>query len=163
MKGKEALMLLAILGVGFWAITRWAGQGSTASRLLSPITSRFGVAPVAKPAETAGANQHGKPDRAKRSTRKRSDSTVSDSAFPDEPSTITVMVPSAHYPKPEELKLGSTGTDIRSQFGEPSARVAGVRDGVLMERYYYLNGDRTLLTVATLQNGLLVSAQSQRR
>jgi len=162
MKGKEILMLLAILVVGLWAITRWAGPGSTAASLLAPITSRLGITPAVKPEETPATKQ-AKTDRGKRSIRKSIGSSETDSSLADEASTITVMVPSAHYPKPEELTLGSTGTDIRSQFGEPSARIAGVRDGVLIERYYYMNGDRTLLTVATLKNGVLVGAQSQLR
>jgi hypothetical protein len=164
MKGKELLMLLAILGVGLWAITRWVGgPGSTASRLLAPITSRFGAAPAAKAPEKPAPKDESKTSHPKRRSPKAGAPSETDSAFPDEPSTITVLVPSAHFPTPEELKAGTAGTDIRSQFGEPSARVAGVRDGVLLERYYYLNSERTKVTVATLQNGVLVSAQSQLR
>lgn len=161
MKAKEILMLLAILVVGFWAITRWLAPGSTASSLLSPITSRFGTPAAAKPAE----NTPKEPTKVRRKhgTSKAGGSAATDSAFPDEPSTITVLVPSAHFPEPEELNMGMTGTEIRSQFGEPSARVSGVRDGALLERYYYLNSDRTRVTVATLNNGVLVGAQSQMR
>jgi hypothetical protein len=164
MKGKELLMLVAILGVGLWAITRYVeGPGSTASSILAPIITRFGAGPAAHDVPKPDTKEEGKKGHAKAKRSKASGTANTDSAFPDEPSTITVLVPSAHYPTPEELKIGSTGTDIRSQFGEPSARVAGVRDGFLLERYYYLNSDRTRVTIATLRNGLLVSAQSQSR
>lgn len=156
------LMLTAILAVGLWAITRWfGGPGSTASTLLAPITSRFGAPMVAKPQDKP-AKERDQVGLAKHSTPKAKGLAASN-AFPDEPSTITVLVPSAHFPAPDDLKVGNTGTEIRSQFGEPSARVVGVRDGVLLERYYYLNSDRTRVTVATLNNGVLVSAQSQLR
>lgn len=164
MKGKELLMLLAILGVGLWAITRWAGgPGSRASSILAPIASKFGIAAPAKPAEKMSSEQNPKADGQKRTRHRSKSSSGMDSAFPDEPSTITVLVPSAHYPTPGELKLGSNGAEIRSQFGDPSARVSGVRDGVLLERYYYLNSERTRVTVATFNNGVLVSAQDQPR
>jgi hypothetical protein len=164
MKGKELLMLLAILGVGLWAITRYiGGPGSTAASILAPITSRFGVGAAAKSVARPETKEEGKGGRTKAKRSKASGTVSTDDAFPDEPSTLTVLVPSAHYPTPEELKIGSTGSDIRSEFGEPSARIAGVRDGVLLERYYYLNSDRTRVTVATMKNGLLVSAQSQLR
>jgi hypothetical protein len=162
MKGKELLMLLLILGVGTWAITHWLGGGSGVPDLLSPIASRLGGATPAKPAEKP-AEKEAKAVTKKRRGGQGSSPAATDTAFPDEPSTITVLVPSSHYPGADDLKLGSTGTEIRSEFGEPSARVSGVRDGYLLERYYYMNNERTRVTIATLKNGVLIGAQTQVR
>lgn len=157
-------MLLAILGVGLWAITRWVGgPGSTVSSILAPIAGRFGDGSPAKPAPKTSSEEENKKDKPKHTGRRTNTLAATNSAFPDEASTITVLVPSAHYPALEELKVGSTATDVRSQFGEPSARVSGVREGVLLERYYYLNSERTRVTVATFKNGVLVGAQEQQR
>jgi hypothetical protein len=38
--------------------------------------------------------------------------------------------------------------------------IAGMRNGRVLERYYYMSADRTHLTTATIENGVIVSAES---
>lgn len=75
-------------------------------------------------------------------------------------SETVVYVPTPGFPTRKDFRIGAKGSEIRSQYGEPTARVTEMRDGRVFEHYYYFNPDRTQLTMATLENGLVISAES---
>jgi hypothetical protein len=76
------------------------------------------------------------------------------------PAITIVQVPADHpFPNPESFKMGSTGSEIRAAFGEPTMDIAGTRNGRFRERFYYVSKDGAHLTVATVENGALVSAE----
>ncbi len=160
-------MLLLILGVGLWGANHWLGRSSFSVGALasSPLAQKIFPGLAAKAANKPEVKKQVAEVRSTKVKVRRSNSSAAsaDLALPYDPSVTTVLVPSSYYPAVGDLKPGSKGTEIIARFGEPSARVAGVRDGDLFERYYYLNHERTEMTVATLSNGILVSAQSMLR
>jgi hypothetical protein len=89
------------------------------------------------------------------------DSAKGDLAFNGFPTSETqVDVPMPKFPFRTDFPRGATGVQIRARYGEPTARTTEIIDGHLLERYYYFNNDRTQLTMATLENGVIVSAAS---
>jgi hypothetical protein len=75
-------------------------------------------------------------------------------------SETEVDVPMPKFPVRTDFPRGATSLQIRAQYGEPTARTTEMHDGHLFEHYYYFNNDRTQLTVATFENGVIVSAES---
>jgi hypothetical protein len=67
------------------------------------------------------------------------------------------------FPAGDDFSAGSTGDQIRAQFGEPTARVTEMIDGRVAERYYYYNRDHTKLTMARLRGGVIVSAEDHQK
>jgi hypothetical protein len=49
---------------------------------------------------------------------------------------------------------------VIAKYGQPIARVSGVEDGRLIERFYFLRPDRTRITIAILRSSVVVSAES---
>ena len=89
------------------------------------------------------------------------DQAVSPAAVP--PSAAATALPTRPdlpFPVPSTLKTGSTTTEIRATFGAPFINIAGTSDGHVLERFYYVNRDRTQLTVLTMKNGKLASSES---
>ena len=78
-------------------------------------------------------------------------------------SVVEINSPAPHFPDTKDLRAGLTGDQIIAEFGQPTARVTTSEDGRLVERYYYLNRERTRLIVANLQNGQVVSADKSPR
>jgi hypothetical protein len=73
--------------------------------------------------------------------------------------TTVVPVPwAASIPRPGQLMIGATTSELRRSFGEPMLETALLRDGRLIQRYYYFNNDQTQFTMATLENGRVVSS-----
>jgi hypothetical protein len=66
------------------------------------------------------------------------------------------------FPTRTDLPVGSSGVGIRAKYGEPTARVTEMHAGQLLERYYYFNSDRTQMTVATLEGGIITGAEAYR-
>ncbi len=64
------------------------------------------------------------------------------------------------FPEPKDLISGLTGAQIRSVYGDPATRITVSQGGQLVEKYYYLSKDHTRYTVASLQDGRLISASS---
>lgn len=74
-------------------------------------------------------------------------------------STTVVPVPwAASIPRAGELMIGASTSELRRSFGDPMLETALLRDGRLIQRYYYFNKDQTQFTMATLENGRVVSA-----
>ena len=67
--------------------------------------------------------------------------------------------PDLPFPTPEALKKGFTTSEIRAQFGAPAFDIVGSREGHVLEKFYYVNRDKSRLTVLNMDNGLLTSAE----
>ena len=156
MRGIEGLVIalvLGLLGVAVWQSQRWV------PRWTATVPSAD-VAPATKTANalTKGSKRPaGKLDR----LAGRNPSSAFDTLATAD--TTVVVVPLPSIPESSDLQVGTTRMQIRDRYGEPSLNVAARRNGRLIERYYYLNGDQTRVTVATLQDGTLVSAQTVSR
>jgi hypothetical protein len=60
------------------------------------------------------------------------------------------------------MEIGATRSELRERYGVPTFAVESVRDGSLVERYYYVKPDHANVVMATLHNGKLVAAQNAR-
>lgn len=148
MRAVESLMMalaVAVLGVGIWAVHKWVPRsGLSIFRPASTENVKVAQPPAAKPAP--------KPP-------KHTASRTRDVALPL--GAIEVDVPAGYpFPNPHDLPAGTTRAQITAKYGEPIARVSGIEEGRLFERYYFLHRDRTRITVATLRNGVVASAES---
>jgi hypothetical protein len=65
----------------------------------------------------------------------------------------------APFPTPEALRKGSSITEIRATFGPPALHVAGTREGLVEEKYFYLSPDQQRLTLINVENGHVASAE----
>jgi hypothetical protein len=170
MRGIEAILLLGFLGlvgIGIWNAREWLPLRGTQAAYSAPVK--------ATPPAEAKMGPAGKTAAKKSQPRvRRSFDTATDASAADDQRSATGYVGLADLPKPHaaetllasvvptrnDLPTGATGVQIRSRFGDPTARVTETRDGHLVEQYYYFNRDRTQVTVATLKSGVLVSAAS---
>jgi hypothetical protein len=148
MRAVESLMMalaLAVLGVGIWAVHKWIPRSGL--RIFRPASTEAVKTIDHSVAKALPLSRKGKPHR------------VSDLAIPL--GVIEVDVPAGFpFPTPIDLPVGTTRTQIVAKYGDPIARVSGIEDGHLFERYYFLRGDQTRITVATLRNGVVASAES---
>jgi hypothetical protein len=158
MRGMEVLIIAGLLGlvaVGVWNARRWLPDWASPT---APAVASSGVA--------------GKPDAKleRASGKRRGDSAgksrvVSNFTIGDLPgSTTEVDVPiGSPFPTRKDLPIGTTSALILARYGEPTARVTAMQNGRLLERYFYVNSDRTQLTVATLERGVVVSVDGPSR
>jgi hypothetical protein len=157
MRGMEVLILAGLLGlvaVGVWNARRWLPDWA------SPA-----------PAAVATATPGGKSDptvaaASTKKVRKSGHSSVlSNFTIGDLPASKTeVDVPiGSPFPTRNDLPIGATGAQILAKYGEPTARVTAMQNGRLVERFFYINSDRTRLTVATLERGVVVAVDGQSR
>lgn len=72
--------------------------------------------------------------------------------------TVVPVTWSPSIPRAGEMMIGATSSELRRSFGDPLVETALLRDGRLIQRYYYFNSDQTQFTMATLENGRVVSA-----
>jgi hypothetical protein len=148
MRAIEALMMalaVAVVGGGIWAVHKWIPRsGLSIFRPAAAEKTKVAEPPVSKPASASS----------KRTPRRTRDVAVPLGA-------IEVDVPVGFpFPNPRDLSAGTTRAQVLARYGEPIARVSGVEDGRLIERYYFLNPDRTRITVAILRSGVVDSAES---
>ena|SRR5947209_6259036 len=158
MRGIEALLLaafLGLIGLGVWNARQWFPHSLSLRSL------------TASPGETnkASGAVAGKSATKAKTAWKRRFSRVGD-PDPNLPVLKTeVEITGWHpaFPTVADLPVGASGVQIRNKYGEPTARITEMRTGHLLEHYYYFNPDRTRLTVAKLDSGVLVSAESVSR
>jgi hypothetical protein len=169
MRGIEAVLLLGfigLVGVGIWNARQWLPLRGTQAAYSAPINA---APPAPLSEKTAAKKIH---PRVKRDfDRTVQASATSDQASltnegaladPPKPQTTETLVVSV-LPTRNDLHPGVTGAQIRSQFGDPTARVTKTTDGHIEEQYYYFNHDRTQVTMATLKGGVIISTESSVR
>jgi hypothetical protein len=154
MRGIEAVLLagfIVLIGLGAWNARRWLPD-------FGPTT--VNSARVEKHEISAGEKAKTRDDRVKRAVLRNRTSGEYAIAAEIPVSTTDVEVPSAVFPRPKDLPIGASGLQIRARYGEPTVRVTETSGGHILERYYYFSSDRTQLTTATLEKGIIVSAES---
>jgi len=157
MRGIQAMLLasfIGLVGLGIWNARQWLPRGAVKSILSFHGDGKTGNGGPVVDKSNAKARILGK---------RRNGLALS--AMGDvSVSRIDVEIP-AHprFPTRADLAVGATGVQIRTQYGEPTARVTEMRAGHLLERYYYFNRDRTQLTLATLEGGVIVAAETLSR
>ena len=161
MRGKETWLLALILGVGVFVAYQWLGNSrSSLPALLLNRSARSSAASTPTPANEAASNKAAAHNKARFGATARS-SAARDVTLDNLPlTTITVEVPGPVFPTHENLRVGTTATQMRAMYGPPAMSAATIRDGRVLERSYYVNADRTKITVATLENGFVTGTQS---
>jgi hypothetical protein len=158
MRGIEILLLagfIGLVGVGVWNARQWLPQWGTKAANYTPVDAGSSGPPGSKSDKTArGHGKRGLDSRNGSSSR----SELALNGFPL--SETEVDVPMPKFPIRSDFPRGTTGVQVRARYGEPTARTTEMRDGHLFEHYYYFNNDRTQLTMATLENGVIVSSES---
>jgi hypothetical protein len=158
MRGMEVVVIAGLLGlvaVGVWNARRWLPDWASPGASAAANTGVTGK-PDTKLERASGKHRV---DRAGRSTV-LSDFTIGD--LPGSKTEVDVPIGSP-FPTRNDLAVGATGAQILARFGEPTARVTAMQNGRLIERYFYINSDRTKLTVATLERGVVVSVDGPSR
>ncbi len=151
MRGMELLVIAGLLGlvaVGVWNARRWLPE-SAFPRTYVPTAS------VAVP-------EKAKPKSVRRSEGRRSYGSVPSavSAKLDAgnlPYTVVDVPVGAPFPTTKDIPIGGLGVQIISKFGEPTVRTSAMDNGRLFERYYYLSSDKSKLTLATLEHGVVIA------
>ena len=156
MRGMEVMLLAAfagLVGLGLWNGRQWLPQ-------LSPKAANFAPANALKPVEkVAGKLGTNKQHAGKRGVM---GDALSSGTSDDSRSETRVDVPywPPTFPTQADLPVGASGVRIRAKYGEPTARVTEMHSGHLLERYYYFDSERTQLTVATLEGGIVTNAEA---
>ena len=156
MRGIEAMLLAAfagLVGLGLWNARQWLPHWGP--KVLNSVPANVGKA-VTKVGDKLGPK---KQHAGKRGIMGNAQSSGTSDIPPSETS-IDVWMPA--FPTRADLPVGASGVGIRAKYGEPIARVTEMHEGQLLERYYYFNSDRTQLTVATLQAGIITGAEVYR-
>ena len=161
MRGIEAALLAGFIGlvvIGIRNAREWLPLRGTQAAYSAPIYSTPPTPRKVEPREKTAVK--------KPRVRRDLDASIEASAISNvvitdapKPKATEALVASA-VPTRSDLHTGATGAQIRSQFGDPTARITESKDGRIVEQYYYFNHDRTQVTVATLKAGVIVSAAS---
>ena len=149
MRAVETLMMVlavSVLGIGIWAVHKWVPQ--SALSIFRPAATQASQ-PVAPPA----------PKPAQAAKKRAKPAPMRDIALPLGAINVDVT-PSLPFPSPIDLPAGTTRAQVIAKYGQPIARVSGVEDGRLIERFYFLRPDRTRITIALLRSGIVASADS---
>jgi hypothetical protein len=162
MRGMEAILLVGfagLVGTGIWNAREWLPLRGTLAAYSAPSNTT----PRADGKTGPGGKMAAK--RAQPRVRPTLDTATEASAtgyvvLADPPKPKAADAIPSVVPTRNDLPAGTTGDQIRSRFGDPTARITESRDGHLVEQYYYFNRDRTQVTVATLKSGVIVSASS---
>jgi hypothetical protein len=157
MRGMEVVMIAGLLGLVAAGVWMWGGRRLPEwNSSTVPVIATAGVAgkPDTKLVRAPGKHDIDKPSR----STVMSDFKIG--GFPASKTEVDVPISASPFPNRNDLRPGATGVQIRAKFGEPIARVTAMQGGQLLERYYYVNSDRTKLTMATLEHGVVVSAEA---
>jgi hypothetical protein len=159
MRGLESLMLaalVALLGLGIWQGRNWL-PGLLHHTTTAPLSSANKPAKELHPKVTVkkGRFAHGK--------SAKPEFAAVDRLIAEQDSATVVVVPLPGMPKAGNIKAGTSRTELRARYGEPTLDVAARRDGRLVERFYYLSEDQSQVTVATLKDGAVTHAETVSR
>jgi len=153
MRSAEFLLLAAfvgLIGLGFWKFRDWLPLPHAATTVAAKAVSA--PHPTSKrPGTKAGNAKNG-----------HSPETFELPLGPMSVSTVEIHPTGAPFPTPKDLVAGMSRAQILSLFGDPIVRVTEEQKGELFEKFYYVNDEHTLATVADLLGGFLVSAESKR-
>ena len=159
MRGVESLMLaglVGLLGLGVWQGRHWLPN-------LLPTGTPSLSAPGVNAKAPAGVKSSTKiPAHLPRKLAKL-DAATMDRLLAESSSTTTVVVPIPSLPGPASIKAGTTRTELRARYGDPTLDISARKNGQLVERFYYLSSDETQLTVATLLDGNVASIETVSR
>jgi len=155
MRGKETWLLAAAIGLVAWAMYMWAHSRFPIPNLLAEYKTKSSAALAKLPPR---ANPSAVPKGRTASTRLASART---SEFPG--GITTVIVPPPPFPTQKNLRTGTALAQIRQTYGEPIMNVSGLKEGHLLERWYYINSDNTAMTVATMDDGFVSSVETLSR
>ena len=155
MRGLDKLFFaafLGLIGLGLWNVRDWLTRVPI-SVSASPFTSTPSK-PVSIPVPaTQNTTKHAK----------NAGHLAAEALSPSALSTSVIEVPYSGppFPEPKDFPNGITGAQIRADFGAPAARITVSIGGQLVEKYYYLNREHTRYTIANLQDGRVISADSK--
>lgn len=160
MRVVEPLSLAALVGLIVFAF--WEGRSLLPSALSSPSATATSVPKTSESKTSAAAAQRssGSQKAARRSSSAPSNRVSAEVSESDQIPTgqTTVVVPATETPGQGSFTPGTTRSQIREQFGEPTLKVVK-REGPLAERYFYQT-DQTHYVVVTLTDGHVTSAQT---
>ncbi len=159
MRGIEVVLLAAfigLIGLGVWNARQWLPQWgpnavNSAPSGISKLPGKLGEKTGAK---TSRFHDR-RPDKTGQIT---GTDDIEVSEFPM--SKTEIFAPGSGFPTGKDIPVGASGAQIRARYGEPTARVTEMRSGHVLEHYYYFSRDRTQLTRATLESGIIVSADT---
>jgi hypothetical protein len=66
----------------------------------------------------------------------------------------------ATFPEPRDFRSGMLRAEVEQRYGTPTLSTVQTRSGRLLQRYVYVKGDKTAVTVAVLEDGRVVNALS---
>ena len=161
MRANELVLVGLVLGTGVLASYRILGRFPVS---LSSFASdyRAGKATMALPAKPRTETLVRVPVGRYRDKLEGVASSAHGSSAPTgaRNTATPVEAPAFRFPTPKNLQVGASSAEIRAAYGEPTMHIAGIRNGRILERYYYVNKDHSQLTVATIENGVVKSAES---
>jgi hypothetical protein len=159
---KELLMIVAVVLGGALVVYKWSGSPLKlhSTRGMVNVEATSEPAPKASDKAAERKTSRRKMDRAIEPRTASDQPTSQPGAVPSPAGTTPTPKPDRPFPTPETLTNGTSTAEIRATFGVPAIDIAGMRDGRVIERYYYVNRDRSRLTVVTMENGRLTSADS---
>jgi hypothetical protein len=71
-----------------------------------------------------------------------------------------VVVPPPPFPTQKDVLAGTALAQVRQTYGEPVMNVAELKEGHLLQRWYYVNNDNSAMTVATMDDGVVRSVET---
>lgn len=148
--------LAALLGLGVWQGRNWLPT-------LLPNAGPAHVTATAGPQTKVNSKPKTKSHRSSSGAAVNAKFAAVNRLAAEAGGSTVVLVPLPAMPTSRNIKTGTSRTDLRTRYGDPTLNVSSRRDGRLIERYYYLSDDQTILTVATLQDGSVTSTETASR
>jgi hypothetical protein len=169
---KELMLILLLLAGAAFLVYTWAGSSPLAlfgARGLVNVGNNTRPLPVVDTTETSAQHAKPVPGRGRGLASGTKPQPLAESPLP----LTTTALPAKRtlavnccadttraFPTPESIGRGSTKTEIRATYGAPTMSIAGTREGRVLESYYYVSSDKTRLTIAHIENGVIVSAEA---
>ena len=147
--------ILGLIGLAAWwdraRISKTSSEGTVA--IVSPLRKDAG-----SDARKGLAGKGADPVQRKAPATRQLTSTEQLHAITERQDLLTGLTES--IPAPEKLIVGTTRAALERQYGKPTLDVVARRNGSLVERCFYVSRDHAHITVATLQDGRIISAVS---
>lgn len=164
MRGVLVIVVTLLIGLaGVYGVYQWLSQRDIKNWQTQ-------VAPGAMPAATPEEKDKKEESRTRTekahirtaSLARTSGDKVIDQLLSQQPvgSSVVDVKVTPPFPRSKDLPAGMLRSKIKELYGEPAVRLASSRKGKLSERYYYVNGDKTLVTVANIEDGAVASSVS---